>query len=174
MERTEAGLRPAGEGWYVLNLADAPLDRSPGQGRWATLESDANRFTQFGINVHIVEPGQPNALYHGESNQEGFLVLHGECLLVVEEQERTLRQWDFVHFPPGTRHVVVGAGDGPCAILMVGTRAEDETLTYPVSEVAAKHGASAVETTSVAREAYSGVGWDPGTTPEKPVWPLGQ
>ncbi len=145
MERTEAGLRPAGEGWYVLNLADAPLDRSAGSGPLARRSRATQTGSpQFGINVHIVEPGEPNALYHAESNQEGFLVLHGECLLVVEEQERTLRRWDFVHFPPGTRHVVVGAGDGPCAILMVGdARSEDDTLTYPVSEVAAKHGASA-------------------------------
>jgi uncharacterized cupin superfamily protein len=172
MERTPYGLTPAGEGWYVVNLAEAPVLRTKQSGRFAPLESAASPFPQFGINVHIVEPGEPNALYHAESNQEAFLVLHGECILVVEEQERRLRRWDFVHFPPGTRHVVVGAGDGPCAILMVGTRDPDDTLDYPVSEVAAKHGASARETTDSPQEAYGH--WDRESAPEEPVWPLGQ
>ena len=170
LERTPYGLTPTGEGWFVVNLADAPVLRTKPSGRFLPLESEANPFTQFGINVHIVEPGEPNALYHAESNQEAFLVLHGECILVVEEQERRLRRWDFVHFPPGTRHVVVGAGDGPCAILMVGTRDPDDTLTYPASEVAAKHGASARATTDSAAEAYGH--WDRETTVEAPVWPL--
>ena len=170
MERTEAGLRPAGEGWYVLNLADAPVLRMENAGRFAPLESKANAFTDFGINVHIVEPGEANALYHAENVQEGFLVLHGECLLVIEEQERTLCAWDFVHFPPGTRHVVVGAGDGPCAILMVGARREDATVHYPVSEVAARHDASASSPTDSSREAYAGR--DAPPVPEPNVWPL--
>jgi len=143
-----------------------------GAGRFAPLESDANQFTDFGINVHIVEPGEANALYHAESVQEGFLVLHGECLLVIEEQERTLRAWDFVHFPPGTRHVVVGAGDGPCAILMVGARREDGTVHYPVSEVAARHDASASAPTDSSREAYAGR--RKPMVPEPNAWPLGQ
>ncbi len=167
---TPFGLTPAGEGWYVINLGEAPVLRTKQSGRYMPLESRENHFPQFGINVHIVEPGEPNALYHAESNQEAFLVLHGECLLVVEEQERRLRQWDFVHFPPGTHHVVIGSGEGPCALLMVGTRNPDHTITYPVSEVAAKHGASARETTSSAKEAYGH--WDRETAVEASEWPL--
>ncbi len=169
LERTSYGLTPTGPGWFVVNLADAVVLRTKESGRVLPLEGEEHHFPQFGINVHIVEPGEPNALYHAESNQEAFLVLHGECVLVVEERERRLRQWDFVNFPPGTRHVVVGAGEGPCAILMVGTRDPDDTITYPVSEVAAKHGASAREATSSPAEAYAH--WERGVTPEAPVWP---
>jgi uncharacterized cupin superfamily protein len=95
-------------------------------------------------------------MYHAENQQEDFLVLHGECLLLVEEEERRLRAWDFVHSPPGTRHVFVGAGDGPCAILMVGTRkGEQEELFYPASELALKHGAGVDEETPDPSVAYA-------------------
>ena len=67
--------------------------------------------------MQILQPGQPNCLYHSEPVQEDFLVLHGECLVILEGEERRLRQWDFVHCPPGAEHVFVGAGDGPCAVL---------------------------------------------------------
>ena len=106
------------------------------------LEPREQPFGDVGVRVGVLWPGDPNALYHGEDAQEGCLVLCGECTLVVEEEERPLRQWDDFHCPAGTRHVIVGAGNGPCAILMIGARPEVETLRYPVSEVAAKYGAS--------------------------------
>ena len=111
--------------WFVLNLSDSPAGTSPRSGTWTEFEPPGG-FEQYGVNVHVVKPGQANCLYHEESNQEDFLVLHGECILVVEEQERRLRQWDFFHCPPGTRHVFVGAGDGPCAILMIGARDRED------------------------------------------------
>ena len=82
-------------------------------------------------------------------------MLSGECTLIVEEEERPLRQWDYFHCPANTRHVIVGTGDRPCAILMIGARPEVETLRYPVSEVAAKYGASAVKATDEPDEAYA-------------------
>ena len=100
-------------------------------------------------------PGEPNCLYHSESQQEAFLVLSGEGKLLVEGEERPIRQWDFVHCPAGTEHVFVGAGDGPCAILMIGARTPDEQLLYPVSELAARYGASAEEETRYGNEAYA-------------------
>ena len=93
----------------------------------------------------MLQPGEPNCRYHAESTQEDFLVLSGEALLIVDEQERPLKAWDFVHCPGGTRHVFVGAGDGPCVIVMVGSRRPDDDIVYPVSEVALKHGAGVVE-----------------------------
>jgi uncharacterized cupin superfamily protein len=168
---TEHGRVVEGEGWFVLNLADAVWTRHPRSGAWCRFEFERGQFRDFGINVHVLEPGQPNALYHSESQQEGFLVLSGECLLIVEEQERTLRAWDYVHFPPGTRHVAVGAGDGPCAILMVGARREDASLEYPASEVAARHGASAPETSSSPAEAYASASWERDFRPERLSWP---
>ena len=99
------------------------------------------------------EPGQ-STLYHAESNQEGFLVLSGECALVVEGEERRLRPWDFFHSPPWTEHALAGAGDGPCVILMVGARSGPE-VNYPASELAARYGASVAEDTSDWRQAYA-------------------
>ena len=116
-------------------------------------------------------PGQASAVYHEENNQEDFLVLSGECIAIVEEKERRLRQWDFFHCPPGTRHITVGAGDGPCAILMVGTRrGTEKTILYPASEAAARHGAAAPEPTTDPREAYREF---PPRTLERFPWPPG-
>ena len=134
------------------------------------LEPRESPFGDFGVNVRVVWPGEPNALYHSEEAQEGFLVLSGECTLIVEEEERTLRQWDYFHCPAGTRHVTVGAGEGPCAILMIGARPEVETLRYPVSDVAARYGASAEKETDVPDEAYAD--WPGEYLPARLPWPL--
>ena len=103
----------------------------------------------------MVEPGQPTTLYHAESRQEDFLVLSGECVAIVEDEERHLRAWDFVHCPPGTRHAFVGAGDGPCVILSTGARTEDGTIVYPPSEAAGRHGAAVAEETDSPKVAYA-------------------
>ena len=85
-------------------------------------------------------------------------MLSGECALLVEDEERRLRPWDFFHSPPGTEHAFVGAGEGPCVILMVGSRSGPE-VRYPVSELAARYGASVAEETSDPAQAYTDVEW---------------
>jgi uncharacterized cupin superfamily protein len=155
LEEGPSGLEPAGEGWFVVNVRDAAWRTHDVFGSSARFESRRAFFPQLGINIRVLHPGQANGLYHRESLQEDFLVLHGECLLLVEGEERPLRAWDFVHVPPGVDHIFVGAGDGPCAILMTGARSEDEELHYPVSEVAARHGASATEATDSPEVAYA-------------------
>jgi uncharacterized cupin superfamily protein len=166
---TEAGKRPEGDGWFILNLAEAPASAAAGRGHAYLFEGDS-RFPQFGINVHVLEPGEVSSLYHGESNQEDFLVLLGECLLLVEGEERPLRQWDFFHASPWTEHTFVGAGEGPCAILMVGTRDSDEVIVYPVNETAARHDASVERETGSPDEAYGSMGWERGAPARRP-WP---
>ena len=105
-------------------------------------------FEQIGVRIHVLPPGEPNGCYHAENQQEDFLVLSGECTLLVEGEERTLRAWDFFHAPAGTEHIFVGTGDEPCAVLMVGSRVGDWTVSFPVSELAARHGASVERATS--------------------------
>jgi uncharacterized cupin superfamily protein len=148
---TDAGQEPAGPGWFVLNLREAAYTRCEGYGQYSPTEAAA--FEQFGVGVHVLMPGEPNGLYHEEANQEAFLVLSGECLLLVEGDERRLGQWDFFHCPAGTRHIFVGAGEAPCAIFMAGGRASREVV-YPVDEVALRHGAGVSEETAIPREAY--------------------
>jgi uncharacterized cupin superfamily protein len=170
-QETPYGRYITSDGWFVLNLADALAVRNDEKGGAVyPLESQESPFRDFGVNVRVVWSGQPNALYHAESGQEGFLVLAGECTLIVEEEERPLRQWDYFHCPPNTRHVIVGGGDGPCAILMIGLRPDVETLHYPVSEVAAKYGASAAEETDQLDEAYAE--WPGEYLPLRLPWPL--
>jgi uncharacterized cupin superfamily protein len=152
---TEGGLEPGGDGWFVVNVRDACWWRNDAFGTAVVFEADDRRFPQLGINIQVLEPDQPNCMYHRESLQEGFLVLHGECLLLVEGQERRLGAWDFFHCPPGTDHVFVGAGDGPCAVLMVGARSSDEEIVYPVSELALRHHAGVPEETPEPRVAYA-------------------
>jgi uncharacterized cupin superfamily protein len=114
-------------------------------------------FQQLGINISVVDPGQPLCLYHRESAQEDFLVLFGEAMLLIENEERPLKTWDFVHSPAGTNHVIVGAGDGPCTILAVGRR-PDKELFYPTSELAGRYGASAEQDTPDPKQAYAPFG----------------
>ena len=147
LEDPGTGLAPTEDGWFVVNVRDATWLNSDDFGSGCIFDSHDAWFKQVGINISVLMPGEPNCLYHSESQQESFLVLSGECKLLVEGEERPLRQWDFVHCPAGTEHVFVGAGDGPCAVLMVGARTDDEQLLYPVSELAARYGASAEETT---------------------------
>ena len=149
------GLVPEEDGWFVVNARDARWWHSDVFGSSTTFEGDDARFKEFGINIQVLAPGQPNCMYHAENGQEDFLVLYGECLLLVEGEERPLEQWDFVHCPAWTQHVFVGAGEGPCAILMVGLRPENEELLYPVSEVARKHNAGVEQETTSGREAYA-------------------
>jgi uncharacterized cupin superfamily protein len=159
-KETEGGLEPVSDGWFVVNVTDTSWWRSDVFGASSPLEGldDENapeaRFKEYGINIHVVWPGQPNCMYHREAAQEDFLVLAGECLLLIEGEERRLKPWDFVHFPKWTEHVIVGAGTGPCAILMVGSRA-DESVTYPASELAQKYGAGVEKETEQSREAYA-------------------
>ncbi len=146
----------SGDGAYVVNALGVDWRGREGLGRWANLEGDRD-FDQLGFQLVVVDPGVPVCMYHGESEQEDFLVLSGECVLVIEGEERRLEPWDFVHCPPWTEHVFVGAGDGPCAIVMVGGRKPeaDEETTYPVDDAAAKHGASVEVTTPDPAEAYA-------------------
>ncbi len=160
LERDDTGLAPRGEGWFVVNARESRwLDGE--FGAYTRFEGDV-RFSQMGVNIAVLQPGQPACRYHGEADQEGFLVLSGECLLLIEGQERRLRPWDFVHCPPWTEHVLVGAGAGPCAVLGVGTRTSREVV-YPASELAQRHRAGAREETHDPSEAYA------DTAPDQPV-----
>ncbi len=167
MEKTENGHKPTGPGWYILNAADS---------RWTTHDKfgvsnrfEGERWPHLGLHLHILEPGQPACYYHRESMQEGFLVLSGEALVVIEGEERPLRAWDYVHCPAGTDHVFVGAGSGPCTILMIGARDPEMSLHYPVHEVPGKYGACAAQPTDNPREAYADI-TRPRPLPEAP-WP---
>jgi uncharacterized cupin superfamily protein len=122
------------------------------------------------VNIQVLEPGQPNCLYHSEPVQEDFLVLHGECTVILDGEEKTMRQWDFLHCPAGIPHVFVGAGEGPCAVLMIGSRRE-VAAHYPANEVAAKHGASAAEATDDPAVAYAEWRKEPHQPAPNP-WPL--
>lgn len=161
-----AGLVPQGDGWFVLNVRDAAWMHNDDFGARCTLEADhrlvrarpdleVQQHPQVGFKLHVLEPGKPSTMYHRESNQEDFLVLSGECLLIVEGEERRLRAWDFFHCAPDTTHSFVGAGDAPCVVLMVGARTEDETILYPRNEVALGHGAGVERGTPSPQEAYS-------------------
>ncbi|HUB03751.1 MAG TPA: cupin domain-containing protein [Solirubrobacteraceae bacterium] len=154
LKRTEHGLEPDGEGWFVLNAREAKwLDGE--FGAYTRFEGDA-RFPGVGFNIGVLAPGQPSCKYHGEEDQEDFLVLAGECLLLVEGEERHLKAWDFVHCPPWTEHVFVGAGDGPCALLGVSSRA-GEGVIYPRADVALRHKAGVEQETREPREAYADI-----------------
>ena len=151
-------------GWFVVNAREAQWRHRPGRGHSLPLtgwDDDERKalFSQLGVQLLRLEPGEPVGMYHWEADQEGFLVLSGEALLLVEGEERPLRQWDFVHCPPGTKHIIVGAGDGPCVLLAAGSRQHiDEDCNgggYVVDETALRHGAGVEEETSDPAVAYA-------------------
>jgi uncharacterized cupin superfamily protein len=160
LEQTEHGLVPKGDGWFVLNARDARWYHAEGRSAVCVFEGEDGEleFPQLGINVGVLEPGQFMAMYHWEADQEDFLVLSGEALLIVEGEERPLRAWDFVHCPPETKHTIVGAGDGPCIVVAVGARQHQDGPGwggYTVDEVALRHGAGVEKETNEPREAYA-------------------
>ena len=163
LEDNGSGLAPAGDGWFVVNVRDAQWLTSEGGEKRATgaecnFESAKAEFRQLAIRVHVLAPGESNGLYHGENQQENFVVLAGECLLLVEGEERPLKQWDFVHCPPQMPHVIIGAGDGPCVVVAVGAREHQNGEGwggYPLDEAAQRHNASAEEETTDPHVAYA-------------------
>jgi len=179
LEDVGSGLAPVIPGWFVVNAREAAWLRNDAFGGRCVFQSDRRvlrarpdvepqLFPQLGITLAVLEPGKPSGLYHAESAQEDFLVLAGECVLLVEERERLLRQWDFVHCPPGTAHVFVGAGAGPCVLLMTGARVEGKTLRYPRSELALRHGAGVEVEVDSPQAAYAPL---PPWLPERPAGP---
>jgi uncharacterized cupin superfamily protein len=179
LESTDSGLVPKDGGWFVLNAREARWYHTDGRTAVTAFEAEEGdgEFKQLGINVSVMNPGEIMAMYHWEADQEDFLVLSGEALLIIEGEERPLRQWDFVHCPPGAKHTIVGAGNGPCVVLAVGARVKSSGGKpgwggYTVEPAAAKHGASVKEDTTEPKEAYAGLtrrdrvkyrdGWLPG------------
>ena len=150
-------------GWFVVNAREATWRWRPGRGYSAPLtgitDEERSLFPQLGMQIVVLEPGEPIGMYHWEKDAEGFVVLSGEALLLVEGEERPLRQWDFVHCPPETRHMIVGAGDGPCVVLAAGSREHmDEDCNggaYVVDELAQRHGVGVDEETSDPAVAYA-------------------
>ena len=158
LRETDAGLVAEGDGWFVVNAREAPWKSTGGAlSTFCHFEGEQN-FSQLGINVSILQPGRPMCMYHYEVDQEDFLVLAGEALLIVEGEERPLRQWDFFHCPPHTRHVIVGAGDRPAVIVCVGARSGstgENWGAYTVDETALRHGAGVERETTSPAEAYA-------------------
>jgi uncharacterized cupin superfamily protein len=159
---TERGLVPKGDGWFVLNARATQWWERKGRGVLCEFEGagfeGATDFTQLGINLTRLGPGEPMGMYHWEADQEDFLVLAGEALLIIQGEERRLRQWDFVHCPPGTNHTIVGVGTTPCLVLAVGARDRSTRANwgaYTVDEPAIRHGAGVERETTDPSEAYS-------------------
>jgi uncharacterized cupin superfamily protein len=166
LEEVGSGLAPVSPGWFVVNAGEAAWVRNDAFGGRCVFEStprvladrpdvDPQSFDETGFTLAVLEPGKPTGMYHAESGQEDFFVLAGTCLLLIEEQERALRAWDFVHCPPGTRHVFVGTGDRPCVIFMTGARREEHTIVYPASPTARAHEAGVETETDSPAAAYA-------------------
>jgi uncharacterized cupin superfamily protein len=157
LRETKFGLVADVDGWFVVNATEARWRESGPFGIYCDFEGK-RPFRQLGLNISVLEPGQSLGFYHRENAQEGFLVLAGSCVLIVEEEERRLEAWDFVHCPPRTLHMIVGAGDRPAVVVAVGARGlPRKGLEYVPSEAARKHGVSAAKETTKPNEAYAGL-----------------
>jgi uncharacterized cupin superfamily protein len=170
IEKTPEGQVPVGGGWFILNLGEMAWMAIPGFGIACGFDNPDADPSQpgIGVHVHVLEPGEANGYYHAEAAQEGFIVLSGECIAVVEGEERRMRRWDYLHSPPGTEHITIGAGDQPCAILMFGSADPGRKIEWIANETAAKHGASVAQTTDRYREAYGDESPPARVRPPKP------
>lgn len=168
LERTGTGLAPADEGWYILNLSQMRWRGFPGGGAYTTFDTGPEPSDRLGIGVHILWPGDKPGYYHAEDYLEVFLVLSGECVAVVEGEEHRMGPWDYLHSPPGTAHITVGAGTGPCAILMYGTRTPDGGIRYLPDDAAARHGAAVQRESDSPKEVYAD---RPPIEDLPPAWP---
>ena len=142
----------------MVNARDAPWYDRTERGLLCDFEGE-HYFPQVGVNLFVLGPGQPMAMYHWEADQEDYLVLDGEALAVVDGEERPLQKWDFLHTPAGVPHVVIGAGEG-CVVLAIGARDHqdgEDWGAYPVDATAQKHGAGVERETNKAEEAYAHV-----------------
>jgi uncharacterized cupin superfamily protein len=157
LKDTGHGRVPAGEGWFVLNARDGRWQQGEGRGARLSFEGETT-FPQLGVNLYVLEPGETVGMYHWEADQEDFLLISGEALLIIEGEERPLRAWDFLHCPVETKHIIVGAGEGPCVVLAVGAREHQKSDAwggYSVDEVALRHGVGVERETSSVKEAYA-------------------
>jgi uncharacterized cupin superfamily protein len=154
LRATKYGLVADMDGWFVLNARESRWRDYGPLGKGCNFEGK-RPFKQLGFNLNVLEPGEPLGLYHRENHQEAFLVLQGECLLIVEGEERPLKAWDFFHCPGGTAHVIVGAGNGPAVVLAVGARGGRKGLAYLVEAKALAHRAGAEQETTKYAEAYA-------------------
>jgi mannose-6-phosphate isomerase-like protein (cupin superfamily) len=163
LEDNGTGLVPTSVGWFVLNARDARWFDKPGQGHSVPLtghdEYEAETlFPMLGMAIRVMSPGEVSTTYHWETEEEDFLVLAGEALLIIEGQERPLKQWDFVHCPPEAKHAFVGAGDGPCVLLCTSSRQFQKDGPwgfYCFDETAAKYNAASPEDTQDGSVAYA-------------------
>jgi uncharacterized cupin superfamily protein len=163
IEETGMGLAPAGEGWFVLNAREARWRHKEGRGDSVPFTGTTDRecenlFSQLGVNLIVLGPGEPIGMHHWEADQEGLLVLEGEPLLLIEGQERTLRKWDYVHCPPGTAHTVIGAGERLCVVLAIGSRqfmGRPDWGMYVRDQLALKHGVGVEQDTADPGIAYA-------------------
>jgi uncharacterized cupin superfamily protein len=163
LKQSDAGLVAATDGWFVVSVRDAAWVTNPVLGDACIIEGDDAPFPQIGYTIAVLQPGQSGSRYHRENTQEDFLVLAGECLLLIEGEERALKTWDFVHCPPDTEHAFVGTGSGPCVIFMTGSRRGDQVAVYPRNELALRHGAGVEQETTSPAEAYAPFPkWKPG------------
>jgi uncharacterized cupin superfamily protein len=164
LEKSDYGLTATSDGWFVVNVRDAAWVTNDALGAACIFEGDdAAPFPEVGFTLAVLQPGQAGGRYHRESNQEDFLVLAGECVLLIEGEERPLKAWDFVHCPAETDHAFVGAGEGPCEIFMTGGRTGEKQIVYPRSELALRHRAGVETETTVPSEAYAPFPkWQPG------------
>jgi uncharacterized cupin superfamily protein len=160
LEAQDSGLAPVSEGWFVVNVRDAAWESNDQLGAMCAFEGERAPFADLGINLRLLLPGG-KGLYHAESVQEDFLVLAGQCLLLVEGEERPLAAWDFVHCPPGTAHALVATADSPCIIIQAGaprSTAAETTIVYPRSALALHHGVGVETETRSPTEAQSQLG----------------
>ena len=157
LRETKYGLVADVDGWFVVNAREARWRESEPFGIWCDFEGK-RPFRQLGFNVSVLEPGQSLGFYHRENAQEDFLVLAGTCLLIVEDEERTLKPGTSSTARRRPTHMIVGAGDGPAVVLAVGARGlRRKGIVYVPSEVARKHGVSVEEETTKPAEAYADV-----------------
>ena len=107
-------------------------------GRHKTALGNAVGLTQFGVNLTKLEPGAATSILHWHEQEDEFVhILQGECVLIEESGEVTLKAGDCAgwkaNVPNG--HCIVNRSQSDVLLLEVGTRAKSERAHYPGSDL---------------------------------------
>jgi hypothetical protein len=168
-EETPYGRYITSDGWFVLNIADALAVRNDEKGG-ATypLEPRESPFRDVGIRVPSSRRANRTRSTTPKACRKGFSCSRASARSSWRRTNGRCGSGTTSTVQPVRASVIVGAGDGPCSILMLGARPDVE-VRYPVSEVAAKYDASAVKDTDDADEAYAD--WPGEYVPVRLSWP---
>lgn len=100
------------------DITFARLDRDTGE-RFQALRRELG-VDSFGVNLIVLQPGQRGRIHAHERQDEVYLVLEGELMLLIKGVEHVLGEDRVVRVGPAVRRQLVNAGAQRLVLLALG------------------------------------------------------